>query len=335
MHPRRTAADIVRKYGIFIALALLCAYFAIRTEDHCFLGRTNLLNIPDQVARNLILAVGMTFVIISAGIDLSVGSTLALASTLAAGILTHGLFVLLGGTRYVILPVLAVGAMVPLSMLFGILAGAASGAFAGAVITRFAVPPFIATLAMMFVTRGLANTYAGPGGRFGNLPDEFKALATLAVGPVALPTAVAVLVVVIGHLVLSQTAFGRSVYAVGGHEEAARLSGIRVRRVKMLVYTACGALAGIGGLIEAVKLGAGDPTIGNYAELDAIAAVVVGGASLMGGSGSMGRTLLGALFMGVLNNGLVLLRVPEFNQLIWKGVVILGAVILDQATRND
>ena len=335
MRLRKTAADVARKYGIFIALVLLCAYFAVRTEDHCFLRQQNLVNIPDQVARNLIVAVGMTFVIISAGIDLSVGSTLALAGTLTAGILTHGLFVVLGGTRYVIVPVLAVGAMIPLSMLFGIAAGAAGGAFAGAVITRFAVPPFIATLAMMFVTRGLANTYAGPGGRFGNLPEAFKALATTPVGPVALPTAVAVVVVVLGHLVLSRTTFGRSVYAVGGHEEAARLSGIRVRRVKLIVYTACGALAAIGGLVETVKLQAGDPTIGNYAELDAIAAVVVGGASLMGGSGSMGRTLLGALFMGVLNNGLVLLRVPEFNQLIWKGVVILGAVILDQATRSD
>jgi len=327
---RDLAAAVVRRYGSAFGFLILCVFFSFGTESHTFTKPANLLNITDQVAVNLILAVGMTFVIISGGIDLSVGSVLALGGTVAGGVLA-GRMAAAGAQSAAQEPS---GAVVAAAVLLGIGCGAACGLLNGIVVARFSIRPFIATLAMMLVARGLANVYVG-GGRFGNLPEAFTRLGRERIGPVP-PTAVlACIIVVLGYWVLRHTAFGRRIYAIGGNEEAARLSGIAVGRTKLVIYMLCGSLAALGGVISASTLGAGDPTTGYYAELDAIAAVVLGGASLAGGVGSVGGTVLGALLIGVLNNGLALMKVDEFYQLVARGLVILGAMLLDQLTKRD
>ena len=321
---RSTVGRLIRRYGSALGFVLLCVYFSFATPGHTFTRPQNLLNIADQVAANLILATGMTLVIISGGIDLSVGSVLAFGSTVSGGVLVHGMAD--GetvGTGLIILAVLA-----------GMGTGVAAGLLNGVIIARFNIRPFIATLAMMLVARGLANVYV-QGGRFGNLPDAFTSIGRGRIGPIPQTAIVACLIALIGHIVLKRTAFGRWVYAMGGNEEAARLSGIPIARTKLIVYTVCGLLAAVGGVLSASTLGAGDPTTGYYAELDAIAAVVLGGASLSGGMGSVGGTVLGALLIGVLNNGLALMKVDEFWQLVARGLVILGAMILDQMTKRD
>ncbi|MGQ9730406.1 MAG: ABC transporter permease [Candidatus Zipacnadales bacterium] len=323
---QQTSGDFVRRYGSALGFVILCIYFAFATPNHTFTKPQNLLNITDQIAVNLILAAGMTLVIIAGGIDLSVGSVLALGSTVAGGVLTWGRSATPTGalgSQWIIVAILA-----------GILVGGVCGAFNGLVIAGFRIKPFIATLAMMLVARGIAFVIVG-GSRFGNLPPSFTSLGLKRIGPVP-PTAVlAVVIVVIGLFVLRNTGLGRQVYAIGGNEEAARLSGLPVGRTKVLVYTVSGLLAGVGGVVSAATLGAGDPTSGYYAELDAIAAVVLGGASLAGGVGSLGGTVLGALLIGVLNNGLGLKMVDEFYQLVARGLVILGATILDQITKRE
>jgi ribose transport system permease protein len=327
---RDLAAGLIRRYGSAFGFLILCVFFSVATQGHTFTKTANLLNITDQVAVNLILAVGMTFVIIAGGIDLSVGSVLALGGTVAGGVLAGWMATAPAGGPAAGVP----AAVVAGAILAGLGVGTAAGLFNGFMIARFAIRPFIATLAMMLVARGLANVYVG-GGRFGNLPDSFTALGRERVGPVP-PTAVlACVLVVLGYLLLKHTSFGRRIYAIGGNEEAARLSGIAVGRTKLIVYTLCGSLAALGGVVSASTLGAGDPTTGYYAELDAIAAVVLGGASLAGGVGSVGGTVLGALLIGVLNNGLALMKVDEFYQLVARGLVILGAMLLDQLTKKS
>ena len=316
---------LLRRYGSALGFVLLCFYFSFATPGHTFTRAANLLNITDQVAVNLILATGMTLVIVSGGIDLSVGSVLAFGSTIAGGVLAWGMVGDAGN---------APTSLVLLAVLAGTGVGVACGLFTGLIIARFNIRPFIATLAMMLVARGLANVVVG-GGRFGNLPELFTNIGRQRIGPIP-PTAIlACAVAVVGHWVLTRTVFGRRLYALGGNEEAARLSGLPVARTKVAVYTVCGMLAAVGGVLSASTLGAGDPTTGNYAELDAIAAVVLGGAGLSGGTGSIGGTVLGALLIGVLNNGLALMKVDEFYQLVARGLVILGAMILDQLTTRD
>ena len=259
---------LVRRYGSALGFVLLCIYFSLATPNHTFTRPQNLLNITDQVAANLILATGMTLVIVSGGIDLSVGSVLAFGGTISGGVLAHGMA---GGET-------ASPGLVLLAVLCGMGIGAASGLFNGFIIARFNIRPFIATLAMMLVARGLANVYV-QGGRFGNLPDTFTSLGRGRLGPIPQTAIIACVIALIGHLILKRTAFGRWVYAMGGNEEAARLSGIPIARTKIIVYAVCGLLAAVGGVMSASTLGAGDPTTGNYAELDAIAAVEIGRAS--------------------------------------------------------
>ncbi len=326
---RDLLALFVRRYGSAFGFAILCVYFSAATEHHTFTQAANLLNIADQVSVNLILAVGMTFVIVSGGIDLSVGSVLALGGTVVGGVLAHGLS--LGPVNLAPLPPTAALTAAAIAIALGV--GAACGAFSGLAITRFKLHAFLVTLAMMLIARNVANIYVG-GGRFGNLPDAFTSLGRGRFGPVPHTAVLAAAIVLVGAFVLRRTAFGRRLYAIGGNEEAARLSGIPVARTKLIVYTACGMLAALGGVVSASTLGAGDPTTGYYGELDAIAAVVLGGASLSGGVGSIGGTVLGALLIGVLNNGLALMHEDEFRQGLIRGVVILAAVILDQLTKR-
>ncbi|MHC5025056.1 MAG: ABC transporter permease, partial [Planctomycetota bacterium] len=263
-----------------------------------------------QISVNTVLASGMTMVILSRGIDLSVGSVVALAGVVGADLVARGL-------------------PVPVAAAVTIGVGALVGLVNGASVVFLRVAPFIATLATMTAARGLAYLYTD-GVSVGNLPGSFTVWGNGRLGPVPIPVIVAAAVVVITAVLLGRTVFGRRLYALGGNEEAARLSGVRVGRMKLAVYTAMGVLAALGGLLLAARLGAGDPKAGQLFELTAIAAVVVGGTSLTGGRGGVWGTVLGALIIGVLDNGLVLMDVSAFWQMVVKGLVILGAVALDR-----
>ncbi len=288
-----------------------------------FLLRENLLNIANQIAVIAILAIGMTMVIITAGIDLSVGSLIALAAVVAAGVIG-----LLGGAEASLGGMLAGGAAAVL--LCGLL-----GAFSGLMVTRCTVPPFIATLGMMQVASGIAYIISR-GKPIYQLPDGFIALGRQADPLFGLPYAVILMLVLYlaAHLLMSRTVLGRYIYAVGGNAEAARLAGVRVKRVLMFVYTTCAMLAGLGGVVMASQLKSGAPTYGLMYELYVIAAVVVGGTSLSGGEGRIFGTLIGAFIIAVIQNGMNLTNVESYTQKVVLGLVILGAVLLDRLKRR-
>jgi ribose transport system permease protein len=279
-----------------------------------FLTADNLLNVSLQVSITSIIAVGMTFVILTNGIDLSVGSLVAFVGVIATSMMK--------------LPMPTFVALA-LAIAVGLLIGAASGAFAGLVITRFRITPFIVTLALMTILRGGAFIYtqARP---IWELPDEFKVLGGERLIGIPIPTIIMILVYVAAHIALTRTRFGRHVYAVGGNPEAARLAGIRTDRVLIQVYTLCGVLTALSGILLASRLNSGQPNAGLMYELDVIAAVVVGGTSLNGGRGSIIGTFIGSMLIGVLRNGLNLLDVESYVQQVIVGVVILLAVMADQ-----
>jgi ribose/xylose/arabinose/galactoside ABC-type transport system permease subunit len=293
-----------------------------------FLRPFNVSNVLKQIAVYAVLAVGQTFVIITAGIDLSIGSLIALTGVLMAGLMVGQQSEALGFT---------------IAVLAGLGVGGAAGAVNGFPVVKFNLPPFITTLAMMLMARGLAFLYSG--GR----PIEIDNAAFNAIGGgtvfpglgaliglpgIPVPVLVMLGVVLAGHFLLTQTRFGRYVYAIGGNEEAARLSGINVAGVKMGVYVICGALAGLASLLLAGRLSTGIPQSGQGYELQAIAAVVVGGTSLMGGRGSIVGTFVGALLIGVLNNLMNLLNVQSYAQEVVLGAVILFAVLLDELRKR-
>ena len=292
-----------------IGLALLFVVLSILSPH--FLTTGNLLNITRQVAVNAILATGMTFVIISAGIDLSVGSVLALSGCVMALALKAGVG---------IFPGILIGVGV------GSLCGLANGFMTGVM----RVPPFIATLGMMSIARGLALVVT-KGYPIFDLPESFSYLGTgylWDILPVSLLFTFFVLLA--AHFVLTRMKLGRYVYVIGGNEEAAVLSGVNVRASKVLIYTSCGFLAGLASVLFVSRLNSAQPTAGIAYELDAIAATVIGGTSLFGGEGSIGGTVIGTLIMGVLRNGLNLLNVSSFWQQVVIGVVIVTAVYVDQ-----
>lgn len=299
----------IAAHGIYAAFGLLL--LALALVSPVFATPENLFNIALQSSINALLAFGMTFVILTAGIDLSVGSLLALSGAIAAGLMVTA------------------GVPWPLAALCGLAAGTLLGAANGLAVTVFRIPPFIATLGMLSIGRGLTQLYTG-GRPFTGLDPNFNALGQGELGPVPIPVVIVVLSVVLGWIVLRFTAFGRQIYAIGSNPEAARLSGIPVRAILVAVYAISGLFAGLAGLVTTARLSSAQPTAGLGFELDAIAAVVVGGMSLSGGSGSIVRTLIGALLIGVLNNGLNLLNVDPFVQPVVKGLVILVAVGLDQ-----
>lgn len=292
--------------GPLIGLLVLCAFLTLATDS--FFSVRNFLNILDQVTVIGIIAVGMTFVILLGGIDLSVGSVLALA------MMVLGFLNVEAG--------LPMGAAIPLA----IAAAALAGLISGLLITEFKVPPFIATLAMMSIARGLASMITN-GSQIIGFPAWFNMGAIIRYGGVLTMT-VAVMFVVFAVALLFQRyrEGGRALYAVGGNQEVARLAGINVNRVTVLVYTACAALSGLAGVLLAARLDAVQPTIGIAYELDAIAAVVIGGTSLSGGTGGIGGTIIGVLIIGVLRNGLNLLSVSPFIQAVIIGMVIVMAV---------
>jgi ribose transport system permease protein len=307
--PRNRWTQWTAEYGIYVAFGLLLVALALVSP--VFPTPSNLLNVALQSSINALLAFGMTFVILTAGIDLSVGSLLALSGALAGGLMVGGE-----------LPW-------PLAALVGLGAGTLLGAVNGVAITTFRIPPFIATLAMLSIGRGLTQLYTS-GRPFTGLDPAFTELGQGQVGPVPIPALVMLVVVVAGWIVLRFTVFGRQVYAIGSNPEAARLAGVPVAGVLVAVYAISGLLAALGGLVITARLSSAQPTAGLGFELDAIAAVVVGGMSLSGGEGSIIRSLIGALIIGVLNNGLNLLNVDPFVQPVVKGLVILVAVGLDR-----
>ena len=297
--------------GIIIALLAMCVFLIIfPTTRSTFLTQKNIFNILRQNASNLFLATGMTMVIILGGIDLSVGSVIALSGCVAAGCVVN-----MG------LPEVA-------AFLIAILIGAAVGMFNGVVICKTNIPPFIVTLASMNITKGIALVYT-QGAPIRCMTDAFKFPGAGYIGPIPTPVILMLIIFVIAVMLVNRTHFGRHIYAVGGNAQAASFSGINVQKVKFWVYTFTGIMAGIAGVVIASRLYSGQPRSGEGAEMDAIAAVVVGGTSMSGGSGRLGGTLIGVLIIGVLNNGLNLMGVDSNWQYIVKGFVILLAVYVD------
>jgi ribose transport system permease protein len=306
--------------------ALVLMFAALSVASNKFLTPDNAMNVLRQISVNLCLSIGMTLVILSGGIDLSVGSILALSGAVAAGLLKNGVVL---HTLGVALQFTVGGAIIS-----GILVGAILGWFNGVVITRFRLPPFVATLGTLSIARGLTQLWTR-GFPITGLGEIFGFIGTGHFLRIPMPVWISGGLVVVFSLVATRTRFGRHLYAVGGNEHAARLSGVRVERTKVFVYVLGGCLAAIGGLLLTARLDSATPTAGFGYELDSIAAVVIGGTSLTGGRGSILGTVLGCLIIGVLNNGLVLLEVSPFWQQVIKGFVILVAVALDKANRRE
>lgn len=307
------------RFRSLLALALMVLALSLLSDR--FLTPENGWNILRQISVNLCLSIGMTLVILSGGIDLSVGAILALAGAVSAGLLKNGLAV--PGTD-LLLQFTTSGAI-----LAGVLVGGAAGWANGFAITRFSLPPFVATLGMFSIARGLTMLWTG-GFPITGLGAGFGQLGTGEFLGMPMPVWIMLALTAVFVVVTQRTRFGRHLYAVGGNERAARLTGLNVGRIKLAVYTLAGALAGVAGLIVTARLDSAQPNAGLGYELDSIAAVVIGGTSLAGGRGSLWGTVLGCLIIGVLNNGLFLLNVSPFWQQVIKGVVILLAVALDK-----
>ncbi len=302
------------EYVIVAAIVVEAVVFASIAPQ--FLSVPNLVNVALSIAITGILAVGMTMVILTGGIDLSVGSVVALAGVVAA------MLAAAGGSGGVALGVVAA---------LGI--GLSVGLFNGVVVAHFRVPPFVATLAMLTICRGLAFVLSG-GRSIGNLPESFNYVGRERVLGLPLPVILMALVFVGGWFLLRRTVIGRYIYAVGGNRRATFFAGVNTKRVIVLTYVLNGLLVGLAGFVLASRLGAGIPNSGIQYELDVIAAVVVGGTSLTGGQGSVVGTFWGAVFIGVLNNGLNLFGVDPYMQKIALGVVLLLAVFADQAGKT-
>ncbi|MEN9980741.1 MAG: ribose transporter permease [Bacteroidota bacterium] len=308
------------KFQSTIALIVLCIALSLLSDK--FLTVDNGWNVLRQISVNICISVGMTLVILTAGIDLSVGSVSAFSGAVAAGLLKSGLS-FPGSDLFIGFTLLG-------TLLAGIITGALLGFFNGWVITKFKVPPFVATLAMLTVARGFTMLWT-KGYPISSLGSNFAMIGTGWFLGIPILVWIAFLVVIAAIVISNKTALGRYIYAIGGNENAAILSGINSNKVKIIVYTLAGVLAAIGGIMVTSRLDSAQPNAGMSYELDAIAAVVIGGTSLSGGRGTIIGTVLGAIIIGVLNNGLVLLDVSPFWQQVVKGLVILLAVMIDKA----
>lgn len=317
-------ANLIR-FQSLIALFILCLGLSILSDK--FLTVSNAWNVMRQISVNICISTGMTLIVLTAGIDLSVGSVLALCGAITAGLLRNGIEVPSGN--------LYIGFTLLGAVIAGILTGSFLGAFNGWAITKFKVPPFVATLAMLTIARGLTMLWT-QGFPISGLGDTFLYFGTGWLLGIPVPVWISGIIVLIAVLITNKTRLGRYIYAIGGNESASKLSGINVNRVKIIVYTIAGALAAIGGILVTSRLDSAQPNAGTSYELDSIAAVVIGGTSLSGGRGSILGTVQGAIIIGVLNNGLVLLNVSPFWQQVVKGFVILLAVIIDKSnSKND
>lgn len=316
------AAEYGQRYGILMALILVCVILSISNEY--FLTSRNIVNVLRQTSINGILAIGMTFVILTRGIDLSVGSVVALAGVVSASLATTSTTAAALGGPFPAILALTVGVMV----------GVAAGWVNGVIVSRFNVPAFVATLGMLSAARGLALLYTG-GQPVPALTDGYRFIGRDDIFGIPMPIIVFAVVFFVAWWVLNSTRFGRRVYAVGGNPHAARVSGINVNRIKLMVYVISGALAGIAGMMLAARTGSALTQAGIAYELDAIAAVVIGGTSLSGGVGRVTGTLIGALLIAVVNNGLDLMGVESYYQQVIKGGLIVAAVMLDQARHKN
>jgi ribose transport system permease protein len=301
-----------RQFGTAFGLLALCIVLWILTPH--FLTVSNLLNIAEQTAIIAIIAAGMTFVIITAGIDLSVGSVLAISGVVMASLLQTGV-------------------PAPIAITAGIIIGFLCGVLNGLLITLGRLPPFIATLGMMSVARGAALLFT-EGRPISGFSDAFRFLSTGKLARIPMPVVMMLAVYLIAYFVLTKTRLGRYTYAIGGNEEATVLSGVNVKLYKTLIYGICGGLSGLAAILLTARLNSAQPIAGMMYELDAIAATVIGGTSLMGGEGNVFGAMIGALIIGVLRNGLNLLSISSFTQQIVIGLVIILAVLLDMALKK-
>jgi inositol transport system permease protein len=326
---RAWLSAFVRKYAI--VLIFIARFIAMALLTDAFLSPRNLLNIVRQISVVGLIAIGVTMVIITTGIDLSSGSVLALSAVIVASLAQQP------DWHDAKFPGLELPLIVPI--LAALLVGAACGWVNGALIAGFRIPPFIATLGMMTIARGFALIYSNR--PVSGLTDSFNYIGQgeiFKVMPVAgqpdmgipIPILILLAVAIAAHIMLNNTRFGRHIYAIGGNEQAARISGLNVGRIKIGVYTIAGLLAGLSGLVLTSRIGSGQAGLGVGYELDAIAAAVIGGVSLSGGIGTIWGTMVGALIIGVLNNGLDLLNVSAYWQTIVKGSIIVAAVIIDE-----
>lgn len=325
-----SALLILLKLRTFIALIAVTGFFAVMAPN--FMSIENVIIVSKHVSINAILAIGMTYVILTGGIDLSVGSIVGLTGMVAGGLLVHGIQLPMFGV--VIFP--SVVELVGMSLLVGMLIGLVNGLL----VTRLNVAPFIATLGTLYVARGIALLLSG-GATFPNLVGKpelgNQGFPIIGAGTLlGVPYIILILIVMalVAAYVAQRTPFGRRVYAVGGNERAAALSGVRVDRIKIAVYVISGFCAAVAGLIVSSQLVASHPASGETFELNAIAAAVLGGTSLSGGRGMIGGTIIGAFVIGVLGDGMVMLGVSEFWQMVIKGLVIIAAVVLDQLQRQ-
>jgi ribose transport system permease protein len=314
-----TRKQTILKFQTIIVLLLMCIALSILSDK--FLTVDNTWNVMRQISVNIVISVGMTLVILTGGIDLSVGSILALCGAITASLIKFGVEI---PSINLFLEFTLFGAIMASILIGGIL-----GWFNGFMITKFKVPPFVATLAMLTIARGLTMLWT-KGFPITGLGDDFAFLGTGWFLNVPMPVWISAIVVVVTIVVTNKTKIGRYIYAVGGNETASLFAGLNISGVKIFVYTAAGVLAGIGGLIVTSRLDSAQPNAGFGYELDSIAAVVIGGTALSGGKGTILGTVQGALIIGVLNNGLVLLNVSPFWQQVIKGLVILLAVIIEK-----
>lgn len=308
--PSKKITEHISKLGPLLALIVLI--IVVTAMNPSFVSPSNLLNLLRQVAANGFIAFGMTFVILTGGIDLSVGSTLALSSALTAGLISNGVHV-------------------GLAVLVGLVSGGFLGALNGLLISKGKMAPFIATLATMTIYRGTTLVYTN-GNPITGIGDSFffSFIGRGYLFGIPFPVILMFLVFILLFLLLHKTSFGRKTYAIGGNEKAAYIAGVKIDKIKILIYTISGLMASISGMIITSRLNSAQPTAGQSYEMDAIASVVLGGTSLSGGRGRIFGTLIGALIIGTLNNGLNLLGVSSFYQQIVKGIVIVIAVLLDR-----
>ncbi|MFC5626129.1 ABC transporter permease [Algoriphagus winogradskyi] len=314
----------IAQFQSLIALFVLCLALALLTDN--FMTTDNFWNVMRQISVNVCISVGMTLVVLTAGIDLSVGSILAFCGAVTAGLLKNGLSI---PSLNLFIGFTVLGAIVA-----GFLIGGGLGFVNGYAVTKFKVPPFVATLAMLTMARGFTMLWT-KGHPITGLGDSFGFLGTGWFLGIPMPVWISGIVVITAVILTSKTRFGRYIYAIGGNENASRLSGIPINKVKIWVYSIAGLLAAVGGVLVTARLDSAQPNAGISYELDAIAAVVIGGTSLSGGRGTIWGTVLGAIIIGVLNNGLILMNVSPFWQQVIKGMVILLAVIIDKSNQKS
>jgi ribose transport system permease protein len=296
-----------------VGLLVISTFMIFATDNFFSVG--NLQNIALQSSINGIIAVGMTAAILTGGVDLSVGAVVALSGTVCAGLMVNS------------------GLPMPLAVVSGLLLGLAAGIFNGYCVASLRMPPIIVTLATMGIARGLALIYTS-GYPIDGLPDSFAFLGAGELAGIKVPILIMLLTYGVAFVLLNMAPFGRYVYAIGGNEEATRLSGVRVSRYKLLVYALSGLTAALAGIVQAARVTSGQPGVGMGFELDAIAAVVMGGTSIAGGRGAILGTLVGALLLGVLNNGLNIMGVSPYVQLVAKGGIVLLAIFISREARR-